>query len=151
MFAIQLVALIVLFFITYFYWHIFRVNLQNIEVQGFNEAVYSAPTQGYAWRALGVCAWTVFVGIKIHKKLELVSVLMLGLGGVFFLLALLMLFQPRVATIADVRYYWYFFNTAMLGLTALAFIFYDQNAQPIAETDYDDVLDHLSDNSADPS
>ncbi len=141
--SIQLVALIVLLFLTYFYGYIFRINVQNIEIQGFDFETYAAPTQGFAWRSLVVCAWTVFIGIKIRQSLELLSSLMMGLGGLFALLSLGMLFFSRQLTIADVLYYWYFYGAATIFLTVLAFLFYDKDKQAADVGEYDDVLDHV--------
>lgn len=145
MLVIQLLALMVLLLLTYFYWHIFRINLQNIEVNGFDFDVYAAPSRGFGLRSLIVCAWTVFVGIKIRKRLHLslLGVLMIVLGSLFSMLSLMLVFLPRTLTIADVHYYWYFYAVASIGLTALAFVFYDQPNTSELQEDYEDVLDHF--------
>lgn len=145
MLVIQLLALMVLLLLTYFYWHIFRINLQNIEVNGFDFDVYAEPSRGFGLRSLIVCAWTVFVGIKIRKRLHLslLGVLMIVLGSLFSMLSLMLVFLPRTLTIADVHYYWYFYAVASIGLTALAFVFYDQPNTSELQEDYEDVLDHF--------
>lgn len=146
MLVIQLVALIVLIVLTYFYWHIFRINLQNIEINGFDFEVYAAPSRGFGVRSLIVCAWTVFVGIKVRKKshLSLVGILMISLGGIFSMLSLALLFVPRIITIADVHYYWYFYALSSIGLTILASLFYEATPSIEQEQDYEDVLDHFA-------
>lgn len=146
MLVIQLIALIVLMVLTYFYWHIFRINLQNIEINGFDFDVYASPSRGFGWRSLMVCVWTVFVGIKIRQKghLFLLGILMISLGGIFSILSLALIGIPRQITIADVHFYWYFYALASIGLTILASLFYDATPAMKEGKDYEDVLDHFA-------
>lgn len=146
MLIIQLIALVVLMVLTYFYWHIFKINLQNIEINGFDFEIYAAPSRGFGWRSLMVCAWSFFVGIRIRERahLSLLSNWMLVLAGAFFFVSLALIFLPRLLTIADVYFYWYFYTIATIGLTALAYLFYDKAPQQVDDAqDYEDILDHL--------
>lgn len=148
MLVIQLVALIVLMLLTYLYWHIFKINLQNIEINGLDFEVYAAPSRGFGWRSLIVTAWSVFVGIKINQRahLFLLGVLMMVLGGIFSLVSLALIFLPRVLTIADVYFYWYFYGVATLGMTMLAFLFYERIPSLEETVEYDNILDSFDKN-----
>ncbi|MGH1337084.1 MAG: hypothetical protein ACRBFS_13250 [Aureispira sp.] len=148
MLVMQLVALIILMVLTYFYWHIFRINLQNIEINAFDFEVYSAPSRSFGWRSFIVTVWSVFVGIKIRQRahLSLLGILMITLGGVFSMLSLVLIFLPRVLTIADVYFYWHFYGLAMLGMTILAFLFYERAPNLEEAVEYDDVLDYFEEN-----
>ena len=149
MLVIQLVALIILMVLTYFYWHIFRINLQNIEIVAFDFEVYSAPSRSFGWRSLVVTAWSVFLGIKIKQRthLSLLGILMISFGGIFFTLSLALIYLPRSLTIADVYFYWYFYGLSMLGMTILAFLFYEHVPSLEESVEYDDVLDYFEEPS----
>lgn len=145
MLIIQLAALIILMVLTYFYWHIFRINLQNIETNGFDFDVYTAPSYSFGLRSLVVCAWTVFVGIKLKNRVHLflLGTLMITLGGIFAMLSLALMFLPRTITIADIHFYWYFYALANIGLTILGFLLFDYKPNVEVIEDYEDVLDHF--------